>query len=271
MRLELSVTEPKPPQRARRVLSFRRLVQVTCLSAFLILFFYVCWPYGSRQYAEAFRGREVVDAETFLLLDPLVSLSTAIAAKVLVWCLIPAVGVILFCIVFPRAFCGYVCPLGTLFDGFDWLVGGRVRACVRSSASVGPVKKAGALQGRDSPATHGRDARAATARPLADPLSRLARKQPKERSGPGCGRGLSARFPEIASTMVRCVQAICHGADSLSGARSGDIGSRGRVPARRLSGGRNSRRAAIWPMIDDVTRYISIVTRCSSRQERGRQ
>jgi len=30
------------------------------------------------------------------------------------------------CVVFPRAFCGYVCPLGTLLDGFDWLIGKRV-------------------------------------------------------------------------------------------------------------------------------------------------
>jgi len=127
MRLRLSRAEPKLPQRARRILSFRRLVQVACLSAFVILFFYVCWPYGSRQYAEAFHGREVIDAETFLLLDPLVSLSTAIAARMFVWCLIPAIGVILLCIVFPRAFCGYICPLGTLFDGFDWLVSRRVR------------------------------------------------------------------------------------------------------------------------------------------------
>ena len=103
----------------------RRLVQSVCLVTFLILFFYVCWPYGSRQYAEAFRAREIVDTELFLMLDPLVSLSTAIAAGMLVWSL-PVAGVVIFaCVLFPRAFCGYVCPLGTLFDVFDWLVGRR--------------------------------------------------------------------------------------------------------------------------------------------------
>jgi ferredoxin len=104
----------------------RRVAQVLSLVAFLILFFYVCWPYGSRQYAEAFRAKEIVDAELFLLLDPLVSVSTALAARMFVWSL-PVVGVvILVCLLLPRAFCGYVCPLGTLLDGFDWLIGRHV-------------------------------------------------------------------------------------------------------------------------------------------------
>ena len=32
-------------------------------------------------------------------------------------------GILAFCIVIPRAFCGYFCPLGTLIDAFDWLIG----------------------------------------------------------------------------------------------------------------------------------------------------
>ena len=105
----------------------RRLIQSACLVAFLVLFFWVCWPYGSLQYAEAFHAREIVDAELFLILDPLVSISTAIAARMLVWSLAAAASVVLVCVFFPRAFCGYVCPLGTLFDVFDWLIGKRVR------------------------------------------------------------------------------------------------------------------------------------------------
>jgi hypothetical protein len=104
----------------------RRLAQVLCLLGFLILFFYVCWPYGSRAYAEAFRAKEIVEAELFLLLDPLVSISTALAGKMLIVSLTAAGIVIVVCLVFPRAFCGYICPLGTLLDGFDWLIGRRV-------------------------------------------------------------------------------------------------------------------------------------------------
>ncbi len=105
----------------------RRVVQVLSLLTFLILFFYVCWPYGSRQYGDAFRAKEILDAELFLLLDPLVSISTALAAQMFVWSLVVAGTTILVCLVLPRAFCGYVCPLGTLLDGFDWLIGRRVR------------------------------------------------------------------------------------------------------------------------------------------------
>ncbi len=35
--------------------------------------------------------------------------------------------IILICLVIPRGFCGYVCPLGTLIDIFDWAIGRRVK------------------------------------------------------------------------------------------------------------------------------------------------
>lgn len=101
----------------------RRLAQSVCLVGFVVLFFWVCWPYGTKEYAEAFGAKEVVNAELFLILDPLVSVSTAVASRMLVWSLAVAAAVIFVCLLLPRAFCGYVCPLGTLFDVFDWLVG----------------------------------------------------------------------------------------------------------------------------------------------------
>jgi polyferredoxin len=131
MRLKLLMAELGWLRGVRRALPAQRFAQGICLLVFLALFFYVCWPYGSRQYAQAFQDREVIDAEIFLLLDPLVSISTAIAARMFVWCLVPAVGIIVLCVVFPRAFCGYICPLGTLFDGFDWLIGRRAGLFVR--------------------------------------------------------------------------------------------------------------------------------------------
>jgi len=109
--------------RIRVAVPARRLIQSACLAGFLLLFFWVCWPYGTREYATAFRTREIVDAELFLILDPLVSVTTAVAARMLVWSLAAAAGVMLVCLLFPRAFCGYVCPLGTLFDVFDGLIG----------------------------------------------------------------------------------------------------------------------------------------------------
>jgi ferredoxin len=105
----------------------RRVVQTVCFIGFLILFFWVCWPYGgSGHYAEELAGREAVDAEIFLALDPLLSISTAIAAKTWIWSLAFAGLILLFGVVFPRGFCGYLCPLGTLIDLFDWAIGKRM-------------------------------------------------------------------------------------------------------------------------------------------------
>jgi len=103
-----------------------RIVQALCLLVFLALFLYVCWPYGSRHHAEARAAKEIVEAEAFLALDPLVSVSTALAARTWVWSLAWAGVLLVVCLVIPRGFCGYLCPFGTLLDLFDWAVGRRV-------------------------------------------------------------------------------------------------------------------------------------------------
>lgn len=114
----------------------RRIVQSACFVLFLILFFYVCWPYSSQpaprpgqwpsHYADDLAVKEIVQAEIFLVIDPLLSISTALAAKTWIWSLAWAAVMLLICVVFPRGFCGYICPLGTLIDLFDWAIGKRV-------------------------------------------------------------------------------------------------------------------------------------------------
>jgi len=69
----------------------------------------------------------VVEAEIFLALDPLVGISTAIAAREWVWSLAWAGVILVLSILIPRGFCGYICPLGTLIDLFDWAIGKRVQ------------------------------------------------------------------------------------------------------------------------------------------------
>ena len=103
----------------------RRILQSICLIVFIVFFLYVCWPYGSSEYGEFFEAKEIIEAEIFLVLDPLVSISTAIAARMWIWSLWYALAVLVVCIVLPRSFCAYVCPLGTLLDLFDWAVTGR--------------------------------------------------------------------------------------------------------------------------------------------------
>jgi polyferredoxin len=80
------------------------------------------WP---SHYADDLAKKEIVHAETLLIIDPLVALSTALAAKAWVWSLIAAGIIIAVCIFIPRGFCGYICPLGTLTDLFDWVIGTR--------------------------------------------------------------------------------------------------------------------------------------------------
>ncbi len=70
--------------------------------------------------------KEKIEAEAFLAIDPLVAISTSIAAKTWEWSMWWALGILAVCVIFPRGFCGYLCPLGTLIDCFDWAIGKRV-------------------------------------------------------------------------------------------------------------------------------------------------
>lgn len=102
----------------------RRGVQVVCLLLFLYAFFHVCWPYAETFGEATFAERESFKVELFLLIDPLVGLSTALAGRYASAATLWWTGAILAaCLIVPRGFCGYLCPLGTLIDGFDWLIG----------------------------------------------------------------------------------------------------------------------------------------------------
>lgn len=115
---------------------WRRVVQAFCLLTFLVLFLYVCFPYTAvpseeaqawpSHYADDMMAKRVVPAELFLAIDPLVSISTAIAARTWVWSLTFAGAILAVSLLVPRGFCGYVCPLGTVIDLFDWAIGRRV-------------------------------------------------------------------------------------------------------------------------------------------------
>ncbi len=109
---------------ATRSSPVRRAVQIICLVLFLYAFFYVCWPY-SRQFSETtFSDKEYLSVDLFLLIDPLAGLSTALAGRIVNWTTLWWAGaILLFCVLIPRAFCGYLCPFGTLIDAFDWLIG----------------------------------------------------------------------------------------------------------------------------------------------------
>lgn len=81
------------------------------------------WP---SHYADDLERKQWIPAELFLAIDPLVSLSTAIASRSWVWSLVSAAVILIVCLLIPRGFCGYLCPLGTTIDLFDWIVGKRL-------------------------------------------------------------------------------------------------------------------------------------------------
>ncbi len=135
----------------------RRIVQALCLAAFLALFLYVAFPYTAvpkpvssetssaawpSHYADDILRKELVPAELFLAIDPLVGLSTAICARSWVWSLAAAGAVLLASLFIPRGFCGYVCPLGTVIDLFDWAIGRPVRRIRRPGNRSGVHLKA---------------------------------------------------------------------------------------------------------------------------------
>ena len=115
----------------------RRAAQTASLVLFLGLFFYVCWPYTARplpdadgwpaHYTQDFAAKELLPADAFLNLDPLVGISTALAGRTWTPAMLWAVVVLLVCLLIPRGFCGYLCPFGTFIDLFDWALGRRLK------------------------------------------------------------------------------------------------------------------------------------------------
>lgn len=114
----------------------RRAVQALAFVVFLLLVLWTSWPYDAKPDAAAtgwpshaadrLTAKEFLPVDGFLAIDPLVAISTALAARTWVWSLAAAAGILLVCVLIPRGFCGYLCPLGTLIDLFDWGVGRRI-------------------------------------------------------------------------------------------------------------------------------------------------
>lgn len=106
---------------------WRRLVQVLCLAAFA----WLLWGAGrlapSRDLAADFQAQASVKPQLLLWADPAVGPATSLASHSPSPALLGAAIVLAGCLIVPRWFCGYACPLGTLIDLNDWLIGRHVR------------------------------------------------------------------------------------------------------------------------------------------------
>ncbi len=75
-----------------------------------------------KHYETARKSKAFIPAATFLYLDPLVGLSSLFFGSICYIALIGSGIVVFLSVLFPRCFCGFICPLGTLIDGTDILI-----------------------------------------------------------------------------------------------------------------------------------------------------
>ncbi len=91
---------------------FRRLVQLGFLSIyFLLLTSAASWYFAF-----------MLPIDFFLKLDPAMMMITALTTRSFGLALVPGLVILLSGLVLGRAFCGYVCPMGTTLDGGDKFV-----------------------------------------------------------------------------------------------------------------------------------------------------
>jgi MauM/NapG family ferredoxin protein len=106
-------------------MTFRRATQTITLLLFIFLWEVVA------------SAIPILPLDLFLLLDPSLTLVTAISARVIGLTLIPALMILLLSLLLGRFFCGYICPMGTTLDISDWVF----RPRKRISLSLSHFKK----------------------------------------------------------------------------------------------------------------------------------
>jgi len=96
------------PFRVKHLRNARIVSQLFFLIAWFVFFF---WTRGQGDSGPAVRP------DLFLVTDPIVALLTIGSSRVMVPLLLISAGFIVFTLVFGRAFCSWICPLGTMIDG----------------------------------------------------------------------------------------------------------------------------------------------------------
>ena len=94
----------------------RRISQISIFCVFVFLFL-------NTEYKDSDILPYAVNI--FLRLDPLVAAAVSVASRALIPLLWPALITIFLTLIFGRFFCGWVCPLGALFDFTQLLIGKR--------------------------------------------------------------------------------------------------------------------------------------------------
>ena len=93
---------------------WRRLSQGLFLAIFIVLFLHT-----------DYQGQDEISGAVNLLFrfDPLIALAATLATRTFIVLVVPAIFLLLSCLVLGRWFCGWACPMGTLLDFSRPLVG----------------------------------------------------------------------------------------------------------------------------------------------------
>ncbi|HXX68521.1 MAG TPA: 4Fe-4S binding protein [Polyangiaceae bacterium] len=111
-----------PPRRIVVILKWaRRLSQVLFFALFIYFLFQTTFRGSFAARADS-PVRMPLPVEGFLLVDPFVAAMTLLSTHTVYRGLLWSLGLLALTIVFGRAFCGWVCPFGTLHHFFAWLL-----------------------------------------------------------------------------------------------------------------------------------------------------
>ncbi len=103
-----------------------RIIQILSFSLFLFLLWLAAFPLPSW-----------LPVDMFLWFDPLISLGTMLTARTIVPALMWALIILILTLFLGRFFCGYICPMGSTIDFFDWLIKKKKK---RKQNDIIPVK-----------------------------------------------------------------------------------------------------------------------------------
>ncbi len=97
-------------------MSLRKYVQYGVLIVFIAFLYIAHYPWAAG-----------VPADIFLRLDPLVAISAMLTGRVFITALLVSLVTIGSAVILGRAFCGWVCPMGTTIDIFESIVYRKVK------------------------------------------------------------------------------------------------------------------------------------------------
>lgn len=108
----------------RKLIVARRVSQ----NFFLLLFIYILW-------STTYPLRGLLPPETFFRINPLIMILTSISERIILPGITISLVMLFLTLILGRFFCGWVCPLGAVIDGFGMIT--------RKGGKKGDIKKIG--------------------------------------------------------------------------------------------------------------------------------